>query len=65
MRHVLGVVHTPTVTQAWVDLGCKDDVAIHGALQGNDVVHVKRVDTVTWAGPDHNAGGSSSRPTAV
>jgi transposase len=39
------VEHTPTVTTAWVDAGFKDDVAIHGALQGIDVVQVKRTDT--------------------
>jgi transposase len=39
------VEHTPTVTKAWVDAGFKDDVAIHGALMGIDVVQVKRTDT--------------------
>lgn len=39
------VAHTPTVTTAWVDAGFKDDVAIHGAVRGIDVVQVKRTDT--------------------
>src|SRR3954451_22181128 len=41
------VEHTPTVSKAWVDAGFKDDVAIHGALMGVDVVQVKRSDTHT------------------
>lgn len=36
--------HTPTVTKAWVDAGFKDDVAIHGALNGVDVEQVRRTD---------------------
>lgn len=39
------LAHTPTVTKAWVDSGFKDDVAIHGAVHGIDVVQVKRSDT--------------------
>jgi len=38
------VAHTPTVSKAWVDAGFKDDVAIHGALLGINVVQVKRSD---------------------
>ena len=46
------------MTQAWVDLGCKDEVSRSmGALQGNDVVQVKRVDAMTGVGPGHDAGG--------
>lgn len=41
------VAHTPTVTKAWVDAGFKDDVAIHGAVRGIDVVQVKRTATTT------------------
>ncbi|MCZ7424178.1 transposase [Micromonospora sp. WMMA1949] len=39
------VAHTPTVTKAWVDAGFKDDVQIHGAVNGIDVEQVKRSDT--------------------
>jgi transposase len=39
------VANTPTVTKAWVDAGFKDDVAIHGAVRGIDVVQVLRSDT--------------------
>jgi transposase len=39
------VEHTPTVTKAWVDAGFKDDVQIHGAINGIDVEQVKRSDT--------------------
>jgi transposase len=39
------VTHTPTVSKAWVDAGFKDDVAIHGAVNGIDVEQVKRSDT--------------------
>ncbi len=39
------LTHAPTVTKAWVDAGFKDDVAIHGAVRGIDVVQVKRADT--------------------
>jgi transposase len=39
------VEHTPTVTKAWVDAGFKDDVQIHGAVNGIDVEQVKRSDT--------------------
>ncbi|GAA1026116.1 IS5-like element ISSco3 family transposase [Virgisporangium ochraceum] len=39
------VEHTPTVTKAWVDAGFKDDVQIHGAVNGIDVEQVKRGDT--------------------
>lgn len=38
------IAHTPTVTKAFVDMGFKDDVAIHGALHGIDVEQVKRSD---------------------
>ncbi len=31
------VAHTPTVTKAWVDAGFKDEVQIHGAVNGIDV----------------------------
>ncbi|MGC5033952.1 IS5 family transposase, partial [Micromonospora sp. DT229] len=37
--------HTPTVTKAWVDAGFKDDVQIHGAINGIDVEQVLRSDT--------------------
>ena len=37
------VAHTPTVTRAWVDAGLKDDVAIHGAVNGIDVEQVNAV----------------------
>jgi hypothetical protein len=33
------------VTKAWVDAGFKDDVQIHGAVNGIDVEQVKRSDT--------------------
>jgi transposase len=39
------VAHTPTVTKAWVDAGFKDDVQIHGAINGIDVEQVRRSDT--------------------
>lgn len=39
------VAHTPTVSKAWVDAGFKDDVAIHGALNGIDVEQVLRSDS--------------------
>ncbi|MCG5444976.1 hypothetical protein NIE79_003419 [Micromonospora sp. NIE79] len=33
------------MTKAWVDAGFKDDVQIHGAVNGIDVEQVKRSDT--------------------
>ncbi|ABP54411.1 transposase, IS4 family [Salinispora tropica CNB-440] len=39
------VAHTPTVTKAWVDAGFKDDVQIHGAINGIGVEQVLRSDT--------------------
>lgn len=33
------------MTRAWVDAGFKDDVAIHGAVNGIDVEQVKRSET--------------------
>jgi transposase len=38
------LAHTPTVTKVWADAGFKDDVAIHGAVNGIDVEQVKRSD---------------------
>jgi hypothetical protein len=49
------VEYTPTVTKAWVDAGFKDDVAIHGAVLGIDVEHVKRSDSA--AGSCRGIGG--------
>ncbi|KIR64933.1 IS5 family transposase [Micromonospora haikouensis] len=39
------VEHTPTVTQAFVDAGFKQDFALHGAVLGVDVEAVKRSDS--------------------
>lgn len=39
------LAHTPMVTQAWVDAGFKQDMALHGALVGVDVEIVSRCDT--------------------
>jgi hypothetical protein len=53
------------VTNVWVDAGFKDDVAIHGAVPGIDVEHVKRYDTATGFVPRGDGESSSRRSCTV